>query len=322
MADTTGTPSQLILSRSTLDRDSLRRTVPGLLPDLLADPSTKVLHLRGERMPVQEIDGVVGLRFRAPAPGDDDARCAYLGRQADQSFVAVFGDAEEEPKDAGTTDPRDLQRQRARSHRSLRSLAPVLRVDELGIATTAAAMANWLAVTHFCVRCGAAVRLDQAGWVLVCPDGHHQFPRTDAAVIMSVIDPADRLLLAQGTRFVLPTGMSVLAGFLEPGESMEAAVAREVLEEVGVIVDRAQYVDNQPWPMPASLMIGYEAHTSQTRLHLDPKEIRKASWFTRDELNSALASGEVTIPPSLSIARHLIERWYGSELPPQPGDVQ
>ncbi|GAB3756038.1 hypothetical protein GCM10027599_20610 [Yimella radicis] len=311
-----------MLSRSILDRDSLRREDPSLLQSLLSSPRTRVLHLRGERMPVTTQGDVVRLLLRAPQPADSDLPAAYLGRQEGADFVAVFDVPEQKvPGDAGTTDPGDLARQSDRTHRSLRSLAPGLPVADLGLATTSVAMANWVATQRFCARCGRPVALTKAGWVMTCDEGHHHFPRTDAAVIMSVVDPDDRLLLAQGTRFVLPTGMSVLAGFLEPGESMEAAVAREVMEEVGLPIVEAEYVGNQPWPMPASLMIGYAARTDETRLRLDPVEIRTARWFTRAQLEDALAGGELTVPPRLSIARHLIERWYGAALPAQPGDV-
>lgn len=309
-----------MLSRSLLDRDGLRRSDPHLLADLLADPATRVLHLRGERMPVDTSDGSARLLLRAPEAGDAALRASYLGQQDGASHIALFDDPEDQPADPGTTDPAELKRQQERTHRSLRSLASVLPIDDLGIATTAVAMANWIAGQRFCPRCGRPVELDQAGWVMVCEQGHQQFPRTDAAVIMAVTDADDRLLLAQGTRFALPTGLSVLAGFLEPGESMEAAVAREVMEEVGIEIDRVDYVGNQPWPMPASLMIGYTARAVNTELRIDPHEIRHARWFTRDELTADLAAGTVTLPPRLSIARHLIERWYGRELPPQPGD--
>lgn len=314
-------PAHLMLSRSRLDREGLRRDDPELLSQLLSDPATRVLHLRGERMPVQVRDGSARLALRSPQQGDDQLRSAYLGRVDDHQFLALFDDPETTAVDRGATDPDELGAQALRTHRSLRSLAPVLPVEDLGVATTAVAMANWISSVHFCVRCGEPVVAQQHGWRLACPQGHYQFPRTDAAVIMSVTDPDDRLLLAAGTRFVVPTGVSVLAGFLEPGESLEAAVAREVMEEVGVVVDDVEYVGNQPWPMPASLMIGFAARTRQTRLTLDPHEIRHARWFSRDELDESLQSGEVTVPPRLSIARHLIERWYGRPLPDQPGDV-
>lgn len=289
---------------------------------LLADPRTRVLHLRGERMPAEVLDGATRLQLRAPEPADARLPHAYLGVQDGVDHLAVFDEAQDERRDPGTSDPAELRRQSQLTHRSLRSLAPVLPIEDLGLATTAAAMANWLVTQRFCSRCGEAVRLDQAGWRMVCTNGHQHFPRTDAAVIMSVLDPQDRLLLAQGVRFALPTGLSVLAGFLEPGESLEAAVAREVMEEVGLRIEHVEYVGNQPWPMPASLMIGYEAHTAETELRIDPHEIRHARWFTRAQLRADLDAGTVTLPPRLSIARHLIERWYGEALPPQPGDVR
>lgn len=296
-----------MLSSGTLDRDAGSRFDTDLRTRLLGDRATRVLDMRGERMPVA--DDPVRLDYRSPADGDDTVPWCYLGLQDGEPVLALLG----EPLQDGS-DEQNV------GIRSLRSLASLLTTADLGVAVTAAAMANWHATQGFCSRCGGTTHVDEAGWVHVCDRcGHRSFPRTDAAVIMSVVDDDDRLLLAQGTRFRLPSGLSVLAGFLEPGESLEATVRREVMEEVGVEVGEVRYVDNQPWPMPASLMVGFEARALSTEITPDPAEIRSARWFSRDELSEAMASGEVTVPPRLSIARHLIERWYG-EVPPQPGD--
>ncbi len=308
-----------MLSGGTLDRDGAARFDPGLRDRLLQDPETGVLAMRGERMPV--VGDPLRLELRAPQDGDDVGPWCYLGRQDGRRIMALLGPPLDERRDDGPQDLADLQRQAGAAVRSLRSLAPHLPAADLGIAVTASAMANWHATQGFCSRCGGQTRDEEAGWVHACERcGLKTFPRTDAAVIMAVVDADDRLLLAQGTRFRLPTGLSVLAGFLEPGESLEETVRREVMEEVGVSVGEVSYVDSQPWPMPASLMVGFVARATTTELTLDPAEIRSARWFSRDELTEALASGEVTVPARLSIARHLIEQWYG-EIPAQPGDV-
>ncbi|GAB3586491.1 NAD(+) diphosphatase [Calidifontibacter terrae] len=306
-----------MLSAGTLDRDAAARFDHGLRDRLLADPQTRVLDMRGARMPV--VGEPAALAFRAPADGDDTVAWCYLGRQDGRAVIALLGEPLAEGGDAAQG-PTALGRPAAETYRSLRSIASALTVADLGVAVTGAAMSNWHVMQRFCSRCGSATRIEEAGWVHACDRcGLRTFPRTDAAVIMSVVDDDDRLLLAQGTRFRLPSGLSVLAGFLEPGESLEATVRREVMEEVGIRVGEVSYVDNQPWPMPASLMVGFEARAISTDITIDPGEIRSARWFSREELRAAMASGEVTVPPQLSIARHLIERWYGA-VPPQPGD--
>ena len=146
----------------------------------------------------------------------------------------------------------------------------------------------------------------------VADDSPH-FPRTDPAVIMTVVDDDDRLLLARGRGFTT-AGMSVLAGFVEPGESLAAAVAREVHEEVGVSVDQVEYLGDQPWPFPSSLMVGFRAHATSTALSLQDDEIESARWFTRAELVADLEAGVLAISGRLSIARRLIEEWFGGPI--------
>ena len=148
----------------------------------------------------------------------------------------------------------------------------------------------------------------------MCPnDESEHYPRTDPAVIMSVIDNQDRLLLARGVGFAAQ-GMSVLAGFVEPGESLSSAVAREVHEEVGVTVSDVAYLGDQPWPFPSSLMIGFTARAVTTDLTLQKSEIEAARWFDRDEFTRAVADGSLRISSRISIARRLIEHWYGGEI--------
>jgi NAD+ diphosphatase len=152
-----------------------------------------------------------------------------------------------------------------------------------------------------------------------CPkDGSEHFPRLDPAVIMLVIDPEDRLMLARNALWP-PGRMSVVAGFVEPGESAEHAVAREVYEETAIVVGQVRYLGSQPWPMPRSLMLGYQATArGGQRIAVDEEEIGEARWFTREELRAAIDAGELGIAPTSSIARRLIEYWYGAELPDGP----
>jgi NAD+ diphosphatase len=199
----------------------------------------------------------------------------------------------------------------------LRDVGAELSGDEVALATMAIALDNWHGAHARCSRCGAITAPAQAGWVRRCPeDGSEHYPRTDPAVIVLVLDEDDRALLGRQGRWQ-PSWFSTLAGFVEPGESAEAAVRREILEEAGVTVDAMTYLGSQPWPFPCSLMLGYHAWATSTDIVVDGEEIVEARWFSREELAAACASGEVALPPAVSIARRLIERWYGE---PMSGD--
>jgi NADH pyrophosphatase NudC (nudix superfamily) len=198
----------------------------------------------------------------------------------------------------------------------LREAAALLDDRDAGLLTHAVALANWHATHTHCPRCGTPTVTVAAGHAQRCPaDGSEHFPRVDPAVIMLVTDPDDRCLLARNRRWP-ERRVSILAGFVEPGESAEQAVAREVGEETGITVARVRYVGSQPWPMPQSLMLGFRASAAgDLEIRVDEDEIAEAHWFSRDELRSALASREILLPPPVSIAHRLIESWYGEELP-------
>ena len=194
-------------------------------------------------------------------------------------------------------------------------MGTLLTDRDAGLLTHAVALANWHAVAGFCSRCGAPTEPETAGHSRRCTaEGSEHFPRCDPAVIMLVTDPDDRCLLARNAQW--PKGrVSVLAGFVEPGESAEQAVAREVHEETGVVVSTVTYAGSQPWPMPHNLMLGFRAEATGTDITVDAEEIEEAAWYSRDDLRAALVSGELVMPPSLSISRWLIETWYGADLP-------
>lgn len=199
---------------------------------------------------------------------------------------------------------------------SIRVLAPLLDADELSLAIHAVGIARWLASHRFCPRCGGRLRASQAGHLLTCEScGSDHYPRTDPAVIMLVTDADDRALLARNPQW--PEGrFSTLAGFVEPGETLEDAVRREVHEEVGLLIDEATYLGSQPWPFPQSLMLGFQASARDRDITVDDLEIAEARWFTRAELLAAARDGSIVLPPpKVSISRGLIERWYGGELP-------
>jgi NAD+ diphosphatase len=299
--------SSLALSRGLLDRHSERRADPGLLDALLDDPSTRVLELVDGRAEVEEEGdgGHVTLRYRSPVPRDRDRFVAYLGHDASVGGTAYVLSVARESTAEAADDPR---------RRGLRSVGARLGDLDAGVLTTATGLANWHSRHGFCPLCGQPTEPAQAGWTRVCPaDGSEHYPRTAPAVIMSVVDDQDRILLARGAGFA-PAGMSVLAGFVEPGESLSGAVAREVHEEVGVTVTDVTYLGDQPWPFPSSLMIGFTACATSTELTLQTDEIEAAQWFTRDELTRAVADGTLRISQRISIARRLIEHWNGAEI--------
>ena len=152
------------------------------------------------------------------------------------------------------------------------------------------------------------------GWVRRCiAEDRDLYPRTDPAVIMAVVDEADRLLLARSPAWP-ENRRSVLAGFVEPGESLEAAVRREVGEEVGLTIGDVTYSGSQAWPFPASLMVGFVAHADTEDVHLDTREIAAAEWYDRDEVRAAVAAGTIALPGRMSIARRHIETWLGSSI--------
>ena len=183
-----------------------------------------------------------------------------------------------------------------------------------GPTITSVAVANWHASHPRCARCGQPTEVIQSGWARQCPAcGAEHFPRTDPAVIMSVIDDAGRILLGHQSRWP-DRRFSTLAGFVEPGESLEGAVRREVFEESGIHVTDVTYMGCQPWPFPSSLMLGFRARAGSTQVQVDGEELADARWWTRDQLADDVAAREVLLPPRVSIARRLIEDWFGGPI--------
>ena len=202
-----------------------------------------------------------------------------------------------------------------------RDVAATLNATDTAIFIEASAIANWHASHTHCPRCGAPTTVETGGWVRRCPvDNSEHYPRTDPAIIVTVVGPDDRLLLGGGGPLDAKN-YSTLAGFVEPGESLEQAVVREIHEEVGVRVKACQYLGSQSWPFPASLMLGFTAVTDDTDAQPDGVEVTRARWFSRDELQAAVLSGEIVISTRLSIARSLIEHWYGGVIQDRPADA-
>lgn len=201
----------------------------------------------------------------------------------------------------------------------VRAAAALLPAGDAGLLAQANTLLHWHRTTRFCGTCGEATEPRDGGHMRRCPNGHEHHPRTDPVVIMLVVDgAADRVLLGRQPSW--PKGRySALAGFVEPGEALEAAVAREVLEEARVQVGAVRYVASQPWPFPASLMLGFEADWAGGEGEVGDDELDDVRWATREELHEAVRAEEarevdvpLLLPPKLAIARHLVDVWLGA----------
>jgi NAD+ diphosphatase len=321
------TLDRLALSRSTLDRAAHRRTEPGLLDRLLADASTAVLVLDVDRVPVSGgpggvglilLDPVAALEFTARAwPDGEELLPLYLGDDITGRPHVVLAHPRP-PFTSGGSVPRPPQAEAeppaGTSWAGLREVGAVLDDTGAGLLTAAVALSHWHAGHPRCPRCGEPTEVIQAGWARSCPAcGVEHYPRTDAAVIMTITDDGGRILLGRQAGWP-ERRFSCLAGFVEPGESLEAAVRREVLEETGVVVGDVTYLGSQPWPFPASLMLGFSGRALTTGLNVDGAELATARWWSREELALDVATGEVLLPPAVSIARRLVETWFGGPI--------
>ena len=289
---------RLALARAATDRAGERRKDDAWLAAAWADPATRVLRIADGRTLVD--DG----RIVTTGPFETDQERYFLG--VDDDGVAWFALREEGPLRAPLGS--------AAVPQGLREVGPVLDDRDAGLLVLAAALGNWHTTHQHCPRCGTRTTITQGGFVRVCPaDGSEHYPRTDPAMIVLVTDSSgDRALLGHGAAW--PAGrFSTLAGFVEPGESAEMAVVREVAEEVRIRVGRVTYLGSQPWPFPSSLMLGFRAQALDDGATPEPDgvEVTDARWFTRAELQAAASAGEVLLPPPVSIARRLVEHWYG-----------
>ena len=195
---------------------------------------------------------------------------------------------------------------------TLRDVGAALSAIDVELALHGVALSNWHRAHPCCAKCGAPTRVDLGGAVRVCDvDKSQHHPRTDSAVIVLIRDNDDRILL--GHQPIWPEGrFSCFAGFLEPGETFEQCVAREVFEESGVSVREINYLGSQPWPFPASIMISFDAVTDfPEAARPDGTEITEVKWFTRDQLRAEAKAGTLLLPPRISVARKMIERWLG-----------
>jgi len=293
----------LALSRGTVDRLTEKRTDTAWLDAAWADPATRVLVVSGGQALARIDDEQAALVFVPPSQAPEGTRF-LLGRD-DGDGIVYFGVSAPLPDPPPGTRPAQL-----------REIGTLLGDRDAGLLTHAVALANWHDTHTHCPVDGTPTVPGPGGHFTVCPkDGTEHFPRTDPAVIMLVTDPDDRCLLARNAAWP-GRRVSILAGFVEPGESVEQAVIREVAEETHIKVTNVRYVGSQPWPMPRSLMLGFRAEAPAGQdIAVDREEIAEAYWFSRDELLAAIESREIALPPPVSIARQIIEQWYGAPLP-------
>ena len=284
-----------------LDRASTERKDPGWIAERLADPGALSL-LAGPNSVVVGRDGDAGL-LRAPAVPASVRDAILLGLDGDSRPVFAIdleplaADQRSQMMDGGELI-------------GLRDAGARLPHAEAGLAAYVNGLLNWHRRHRFCANCGAPTEIEEAGHSRHCPRcGAHHFPRTDPVVIMTV-EHDGRLLL--GRRAGWPAGRcSVLAGFVSPGESSEEAVVREVEEESGIVAHEPVYVASQPWPFPSSLMLGFDAGSDGGTPVARDGELEEVAWYPLDSVRAALdgSNPELLLPPSISIARYLIERW-------------
>jgi NAD+ diphosphatase len=287
-----------------IDRRSDAREAAAWLDEARADPDTRYIVSAGTAQLVQ---------------GEEDPRVVFLGaehplvKQTEEQDLVLLGwfrDARCVLVELPAT--RVAQAPDGTRFEELRPLTPRLRTDEAGLLAYARALSIWRLRHGFCGVCGYPTRSERAGHVRRCSNpqcGHEAFPRIDPAIIVLVTD-GDRALL--GRQATWPPGRySTIAGFVEPGESLEDAVVREVREETGVRVQRVEYDSSQPWPFPSSLMLGFHAQAEPGAQIEVGGELEDARWFTRTEL----AAGTPLLPPTHAISYRLIASWYDQGAP-------
>lgn len=285
-----------------LDRASARRRDPDWLARHLAHPASRLLPVwRGQNLLRDETPPTAAMLARKEADGllAEALEVALLGFVGNIAHFAIDLSHRESPPEVPGARFADL-----------RSVGPIIERNQGGLLAYARGLIHWHQRHRFCGVCGSPTESLEAGHLRRCANpacGAEHHPRTDPAVIMR-IEHQDRILLGRQKQW--PPGMhSVLAGFVEPGESLEDAVRREVMEEAGLTLRDVRYHSSQPWPFPASIMLGFSARALDYRLTIDGEELETARWFTRAELLSSPENETFRLPRRDSIARRLVDDW-------------
>lgn len=302
-------PATLGFSHGALDRAAQQRSHSDVLQAFEIHEEARFILFCGDNAVLQrEGDSLDAWFARAalPVPAEKRQELLFLGLDDGRPRFAYVIDPEVQT---------DLESQGGLVLQGLRALAMErsLPPEHLGTLAEGKALAHWHVRHRFCSNCGAPTVVSQGGWRRDCAAcGGHHFPRTDPVVIMLTV-AGDRCLLGRQTRF--PPGVySTLAGFVEPGETIEDAVRRETFEEAGIRTGKVAVIANQPWPFPASLMIGAIAEAESTEITRDEEELEDCRWFSRDEIVQMIERNHpqgLTIPPRMAIANHLIRAFVG-----------
>ena len=293
-----------------LDRASERRRDTAWIASLIDDPAARILPLR-ELRPLTRGSTAPVLDWQKLAPWrdqiNDGATLVFLGRDDERPYFAIDASGADEIPGAHADEGEAID---------ARTLAPLLPAGEAAILAEARSLIDWHARHRFCAQCGSPTRVTAAGWVRRCPECKtSHYPRSDPVTIMLAVR-GERALLGRnrrrpGSRF------SCLAGFMEPGETLEECVRREVHEESGVRVGRVKYLACQPWPFPSSLMMGFLCEALTEEITVDPVELAEARWFEREEIRAMVARAatgpddptQVSVPGPVAIAHQICRRW-------------
>ena len=298
------------LNLSPIDRGSDLRTDAAKLEQLWK--KAQIIQLVDARLSATN-DALTFIDARAVSELSDsfvEGERFFLGisRDDEQPYFAWRTTWINQPIDDGSG---DFEKDKYQGFKTLREVGGNLDAEDLTLAMHAVGLANWHENHTHCSKCGAQTVSDLGGSVRVCvEDSTQHHPRTDPAVIVLVRDEDDRILL--GHQPIWPEKrFSTFAGFVETGESFEECVSREVFEEAGIYPSQVKYITSQPWPFPASIMIAFEAISDRPEdARPDGQEITEVRWLSRDEMKQAVASGEILLPPGISVARRMIEAWY------------
>ncbi len=286
----------ITFSGSYIDRQGSLRSDPAALDAARTERSTRFIVIWRGQCLIHEAGIALLTGVDISALTQHPEHSTFLGTRNHSHIFALDIDMQEAP-DCGT----DMQ------FVGLRSISMQLNAADAALAAYARAILGWQNNHQHCGLCGAQTATAEGGFVMVCTNddcGHRSFPRLDPAVIV-LVHHNERALLGRQPQWPKHR-FSTIAGFVEPGESLEDAVRREVIEETNIRVGKATYRASQPWPFPAALMVGFHAHGLSADIKLNDGELEEARWVTRQDISS----GDIVLPPEVSVAYHLIETWF------------